>query len=98
MVTVTGSQEVVNLTTNQLAENLGVDYPAAQGLIKVLTSKGVVKIAGQQPPKSGKGKPSTIYAFPRSFSINLGNESHGPLSAEPPPGIAQNYNVEGVPC
>jgi len=97
MATVTGSQDKVNVTTNQLAERLGVEYPAAQGLIRLLSSRGVVTEAGKQPTKTGKGKAATIYSFPRTFTVNL-EESNRPLSTEPPPDIEKSYNVEGGTC
>ena len=59
-------------TVAQFAEKQGIDYVLASGLIRYLEAKGIAKKGGQQPPKGGKGKPSTLYVVPTTVTLNFG--------------------------
>jgi len=58
-------------TTKQLAEQLGVEYAVAQGLIRFLGQKGYAKIVGVRPNPRGKGKGSDIWEIPAQVTLNL---------------------------
>lgn len=61
------------VTVKQFGEKLGVEYPLAMALIKIMELAGVASLVGKQRPKNliGRGKPSGIYEIPESFTINL---------------------------
>jgi len=60
------------VTVNQLAAQLGVEYVVAASLLKLLVSQGAATEAGKiKTSLSGKGKPSTVYEIPDTFTLNL---------------------------
>lgn len=61
----------MNITVNALAKKLDVDYATAGALVKLMEAQGVCKKVGQQPAASGKGKPSTIYEIPATYTIDF---------------------------
>lgn len=63
--------ETIQLTINQLATKLGIDYQAAQGFFKLLLAKGLTKEVGKIPSPAGRGKPSIIWEVPVSITIEI---------------------------
>lgn len=61
----------MNITVKALASKLDVDYATAGALVKLMEAQGVAKKVGQQPAASGKGKPSTIYEIPPTWTIDF---------------------------
>lgn len=59
------------MTTNEFAALHGVDYAIAAGTLKFLLAKGIVTEAGNRPSATGKGKPSTLYNIPATWSVEL---------------------------
>lgn len=58
-------------TTAQLAAHLDVEYAIASALIKLIVKSGKGRELRKVPQPSGKGKPSTVYQLPESFTIEL---------------------------
>jgi hypothetical protein len=58
-------------TVGDLAVRLGVEYPAATAIVKLMLLKGFAKEVGKRPTAKGKGKPATIYELQESFTLNL---------------------------
>ena len=67
--------EKIQLTTNQLAVKLGVDYQIAQGLVKLLLAKGLAVKVGKIPSPAGRGKPSDIWELPLSITIEIPSQT-----------------------
>jgi hypothetical protein len=59
------------LTINQLSEALKCDYAVASSLVKIMVAQGVCKTAGKVAVEGKKGKPSTLYDVPATFSLSL---------------------------
>jgi len=59
------------VTIKELSERLGIEYQAAQGLVKFLVLMGEAKIIKVRPNPNGKGKGSNVYELPESVTINL---------------------------
>ena len=70
-VTIKIAGDTESLTTQYLAEKLGVEYSVAQGLIKFLTTYNGLTVSGKKPNSSGRGKGSVIYDIPKSISITF---------------------------
>lgn len=60
----------MRVTVSSLATQLGVDYGVANSLLKYMQLKGVAKEV-DKVKTSGKGKPSTVYEIPETFTIDL---------------------------
>lgn len=58
-------------TTAQLASKLDVEYATAAAIIKLIVKQGKGKELRKIPQPSGKGKPSTMYELPDTFTIVL---------------------------
>lgn len=68
----TAGFEVYELPTYQtsaseLAEKMKVDYPTAQGYIKMLCKLGLAEVVGSRKVAGQKGKPTKIYEIPRAI-------------------------------
>ncbi len=61
----------MNITVNDLAKKLNVEYATAGALVKLMEAQGVAKKIGQQPAASGKGKSSTLYEIPPTYTIDF---------------------------
>ena len=61
----------MQVTVNDLAKRLGVDYPVASALLKLMVNEGAASEVGKRPNSTGKGKPSTIFEIPESFTIDF---------------------------
>ncbi len=48
----------------ELAEKMKVDYPTAQGYIKMLVRMGLAAEVGSRKVEGKKGKPTKIYEIP----------------------------------
>lgn len=48
----------------ELAEKMKVDYPTAQGYIKMLVRMGLANEVGSRKVEGKKGKPTKIYEIP----------------------------------
>jgi hypothetical protein len=62
------------ITVKQLANELGVEYADAAGLIRLMVAKGVAKEVGKQVNTTAQGKvckPSTVYEIPTSYTLDL---------------------------
>lgn len=62
---------MVKFTIKQLADQLGVDYNSARGLIAVATKQGQVIESHKMTPSSTKGRASTVYELPTHITISL---------------------------
>lgn len=72
----------MQVTANQLAKQLGVEYVVAASLLKLVVSTGQGKEVGKvKTSLSGKGKPSTVYEIPDTLTISL---TSGAAPAETP--------------
>jgi hypothetical protein len=62
----------MQVTANQLAKQLGVEYVVAASLLKLAVSTGQGEEAGKlKTSLTGKGKPSTVYEVPDVLTISL---------------------------
>lgn len=61
----------MQLTATELAELLGTDYLTANTLAKFMVSRGAAKEVEKRKSGSGKGKPSTVYELPESFTVEI---------------------------
>lgn len=59
------------LTVNEVAQKLGVEYITATAIVKLMVTQGAAKEVGKRPTATGKGKPSTMYEVPDTFTITL---------------------------
>ncbi len=68
------------VTVTQLATELGVDYPTANAIIKLVKAEKI----GSKPAANakGKGKPSTLYQIPDSYTLNLGKPAASVVTAD----------------
>ena len=51
----------------ELADKMKVDYPTAQGYIKMLVKMGLAAEVGSRKVDGKKGKPTKIYEIPRAI-------------------------------
>lgn len=58
-------------TANEFAAKFNLEYVQAAVFLKILEQLGAAKRLGTQPTKTGKGKPSTIFAVCNEFVIEL---------------------------
>jgi len=70
----TAGFEVFELPTYQtsateLAEKMKVDYPTAQGYIKMLIRLGMASEVGSRKVAGQKGKPTKIYEIPTAIKV-----------------------------
>lgn len=63
--------KTVNYTATELAAKLGVEYATAAALLKLMVAQGAAKEVEKRKTATGKGKPSTVYSVPESFTINF---------------------------
>ena len=61
----------MQMTIGDIEKKLKIEYATASALVKLMEMTGAAHAVGKRPPLSGKGKPSTIYEVPTTFSINL---------------------------
>ena len=59
------------LTIKQLSEVMKCDYAVASSLVKIMVAQGACKATGKASVDGQKGKPSTTYEVPSSFSLSL---------------------------
>lgn len=64
-------QTKMQVTVGDLQENLGVEYATANAVIQLLVSQGLGSKVGQRKTSTGKGKPSTVYELPTTFTLSL---------------------------
>lgn len=62
---------MTRLDTKQVADRLGVSYVVAAGLVKHLVTTGQATLSEKRKAESGLGKPTRIYEFADSLSLNL---------------------------
>lgn len=60
-----------NITSKQLADELGIAYPVAAGIMKLLVQSGQASPAAKVFHKSGKGKPTTVYLVANQVKIQI---------------------------
>lgn len=70
-VSKTTKTETIDITTNELAEQLRLDRMVVYGLIKYLETTGVATIKEVRPNPAGKGKGSNVYTIPKKIIIDL---------------------------
>ena len=58
-------------TTQEFADQVGVDYLTASGLLRFLKDFGVAKETDKRPAKGGRGKPSTVYSVPMVVTLRF---------------------------
>lgn len=56
-------------SATELAEKMKVDYPTAQGYIKMLIRLGMAAEVGSRKVDGKKGKPTKIYEIPRAIKV-----------------------------
>lgn len=72
----------MQVTANQLAKQMGVEYVVAASLLKLAVSTGQGKEVGKvKTSLTGKGKPSTVYEIPETLTISL--KASAPVVDEP---------------
>jgi len=54
-------------SSTELAEKMKVDYPTAQGYIKMLVKLGLAREVGSRKVDGKKGKPTKLYEIPRAI-------------------------------
>jgi predicted ArsR family transcriptional regulator len=54
-------------SASELAEKMKVDYPTAQGYIKMLVKMGLATEAGSRKVAGAKGKPTKLYSIPTAI-------------------------------
>lgn len=64
----------IKVTASELAEQIGVDYPTAANLAKLMVARGQGVESAKRPSATGKGKPSTVYELNTVFTLNLVEE------------------------
>ncbi len=69
-------EKALKTTVKELAEKLGVEYPTAAAIIKLMMKQGVCKEVEKRASETGKGKPSSVYEVPAEFTIKLAAVSH----------------------
>lgn len=61
-----------NVTINELADVLGIEYLVASSVMKFLVGLGAVKDVGPAPQPAGqRGKPSRVYAVPHVVELQF---------------------------
>lgn len=60
------------MTTQDVAEKLGVDRQEAYSLVSFLEKRGFIKAVAVKKPENGKGKGATIF----QFNENTVNDMH----------------------
>lgn len=69
------------LTVSEAAGRWKVDRPVADGVLKFLLSRGLVKEGGTRPAERGFGKPSKLYEVPDTVTLDLtAGAASGPVS------------------
>lgn len=64
--------KTIQVTANQLAEKLGVDYATANAIIKLMIAKGVGREAGEaEKTEKQRGKAAKLYELQVKFEISL---------------------------
>jgi hypothetical protein len=58
-------------TTKQFAEAHSIDYAVANGVVRFLKAKGLIKAVDNVKNSTGKGKSIEVYEFPPSVTIEL---------------------------
>jgi predicted transcriptional regulator len=60
-----------NITSKQLADEFGIAYPVAAGIMKMLVQSGQARPTARVFHKSGKGKPTTVYLVANQVKFNI---------------------------
>lgn len=58
-------------TASELAKKMNVEYASASGILKLMVATGAAKEVEKRKQPSGKGKPSSVYSVPKTFTINI---------------------------
>lgn len=58
-------------TTQEFADQVGVDYLTASGILRFLKETGVAKEVEKRPAKGGRGKPSSVYEVPLTVTLDF---------------------------
>jgi predicted ArsR family transcriptional regulator len=58
------------VTVNEVAENMGVEYLVAYSIVQCLVAKGLAFVTGHRK-QPGRGKPATLYSVPETVQFNL---------------------------
>lgn len=60
-----------SFTVQEFAEKQNIDYQMANQLMSFLVKQGRAKLVGKRPTATGKGKPSGLYQYEKSFTMEL---------------------------
>lgn len=87
MIKVNGDDRV-EVTAAELGAMFGSEYAAGNGIIEILKSQGIAKGAGSRKTASGRGKPSSVWSIPKSFTLTIQPVAQKPKTEEPLENVA----------